>query len=140
MKVLMTQRVMLAKKMKHRYKDNHYTITWIISLKSVDESKGNIEKEDDTDYHPIYCTWVISLWDMKVSMTQRVMLAKKMKDRYTDNHYAITWIISHESVDESKGNDDKEDDTGYHPSYLGYLSVDPESNRLSSNLPGLSIC
>ncbi len=55
-----------------------------------------------------------------------------MKDRYTDNHYTITWIISHESVNESEGNVDKEDDTGYHPIYLGYLSVDPESNRLSS--------
>jgi hypothetical protein len=47
---------------------------------------------------------------MKVSMTQRVMLAKKMKDRYTDNQYTITWIISHENVDESEGNVDKEDD------------------------------
>ncbi len=60
-------------------------------------------------------------------MTQRVMLAKKMKDRYTDNHYTITWIISHENVDESEGNVDKLDDTSYHPIYLGYLSVDPES-------------
>ncbi len=50
-----------------------------------------------------------------VSMTQRVILAKKMKDRYTDNHYTITSIISHESVDESEGNVDKEDEAGYHP-------------------------
>jgi hypothetical protein len=73
-------------------------------------------------------------------MTQRVMLAKKMKDSYTDNHFKITWIISHESVGESEGNVDKEDDIGYPPIYLGYLSVDPASNRLSSNIPGLSLC
>ncbi len=68
----------LAKKMKHRYTDNHYTITWIISHESVDESEGNVNKEDDTDYHPKYCTWVISMWDMKVSMSRRVMLTKRM--------------------------------------------------------------
>jgi hypothetical protein len=51
MKVLMTQRVMVAKKMKHRYTDNHYTTTWIISHESVGESEGNVYKEDDTDYH-----------------------------------------------------------------------------------------
>ncbi len=90
-------------------------------------------------------------------MTQRVMLAKKMKDRYTDNHYTITWIISQENVDESEGNVDKEDNTDYHPYtrviplltrrvtdyhpiYLGNLSVDQAINRLSSNIPGLSLC
>jgi hypothetical protein len=52
---------------------------------------------------------------MKVSMTQRVILAKKMKDRYTDYHYTITWIISHESVHELEGNVYKEDDTDYNP-------------------------
>jgi hypothetical protein len=75
---------------------------------------------------------------MKVSMTQRVILAKKMKDRYTDNQYTITWIISHENVNELEGNVDKEDETGYHPIYLGYLSVDPERNRF--NIPRLSLC
>ncbi len=64
---------------------------------------------------------------MKVSMAQRVILAKKMKDRYSENHYTITWIISQENVNELEGNVDKEDDTGYHPIYLDYLSVDPES-------------
>jgi hypothetical protein len=92
---------------------------------------------------------------MKVSMTQSEILAKKMKDRYTDDHCTITWIISHESVDESEGNVDKEDDTNYHPIYctwvislltrietdyhridLGYLSVYLESTRLSSILHG----
>jgi hypothetical protein len=76
----------LAKKMKDRYKDNHYTITWIFSHESVGESEGNVYKEDDTNYHPY--TRVIPL------LTRRV--------------------------------------TDYHPIYLGYLSVDPESNRLSS--------
>ncbi len=64
---------------------------------------------------------------MKVSMTQRVMLAKKMKDRYSENYYTITWIISQENVNELEGNVDKEDDTGYHLIYLDYLSGDPQS-------------
>jgi hypothetical protein len=67
MKVSMTQRVMLAKKMKDSYYDNHYTITWIISQENVDESKGNVDKEDDMKQVIIQYTWVISLLTRRVT-------------------------------------------------------------------------
>jgi hypothetical protein len=104
----MTQRVILAKKMKDRYTDNHYTITWIISHESVLELEGNVDKEDDTDYHPIYCTWVISL------LTRRV-------NRLSSN----ILYLGNLSVDPERNR--------LSSNYLSNLSVDPESNRLLSN-------
>jgi hypothetical protein len=47
--------------------------------------------------------------------------------------------VGHESVDELDGNIAQRV-TDYHPIYLGNLSVDPESYRLSSNIPRLSLC
>jgi len=105
----MTQSVMLAKKMKHRYTNNHYTITWIISHESV------LTKRMTQVY--IQYTWAISLLTGRVTDYLPFTWVISLFTRRVTEYHPFTWVISLliRRV------------TDYHPIYLGYLSEGHES-------------